>query len=87
MDTSDEKHLIYTFPRGPGEEIQAAIRKYKGRYFIDLRLWYMSKTENMLLPTKKGVAVSMDQLPELRKAVDRLSKASERFKPAEEVSV
>ena len=85
MDTSDEKHLIYTFPRGPGEEIQAAIRKYKNRYFVDVRLWYMSKTENMLLPTKKGVAIAVEQLPELRKAVDRLSKAVDRLRPAEEV--
>lgn len=81
---TEDSCLIYSFPRGKGEEIQASIRKYKGKYFIDLRLWFQSHNEHTLLPTKKGVSFSVDQAQELRKAAERLCKAVKRIEVKED---
>ena len=81
---NQESHLIYAFPRIPGEEVQIAIRKYKDKLYIDVRVWYQAKNEADLRPTKKGVTIAMDRLPELRKGIDRLSKVVEKFHVEEE---
>lgn len=78
MDTED-RHLIYSFPKGKGEEIQLAVRKFKGKHYIDVRQWYQDKTGNLLLPTRKGVFFSLEYTAELKKAVERLSKLAERL--------
>ena len=72
--------LIYAFPRMQGEEIQINLQKYKDKYYIDLRLWYQPKNESVLRPTKKGIFVAVEKLPELRKGLDRMSKATEKLR-------
>lgn len=75
----EEAQLIYAFPRTPGEEIQIAVKKFKGKYYVDLRLWFQDKKDREFHPTKKGVFFSVERIPDLQKGVDRLSKAAERF--------
>jgi len=82
-----ESRLIYAFPRGQDEEVQIAVRKYKSRYYMDLRVWFKAKGEDALYPSKKGISIALDQLPELRKGMDRLSKASEKLRQDAEVEV
>ena len=82
-----ESRLIYAFPRGQDEEVQIAVRKYKSRYYMDLRVWFKAKGEDALYPSKKGISIALDQLPELRKGMDRLSKASENLRQDAEVEV
>ena len=69
-------HIIHTFPRNEGEEIQLALRKYKGRYYIDLRLWFQNEKGTAFRPTRKGVFFSIDHLSDFQKAVDSLSKTA-----------
>ena len=76
---NQDTHLIYTFPRARGEEVQIAIRKYKDRYYADFRVWFKKENETVFHPTKKGLFIAMDRIPELRKGLDRLSKAAEKF--------
>ena len=70
---TEENKLIYSFPKSTGEEIQIALRKWQGKYYIDLRLWFEShQGEGGLKPTKKGVIFPMERLPEFKEGVDKL---------------
>lgn len=81
---NEQSQLIYSFPRAKGEEIQIALRKYKGKHYVDLRIWFQGKNETSFYPTKKGVSFFLEQIPELRKGMERLSKAAEKFRFAKE---
>lgn len=82
-----ETYPIHSFSKNQDEEIRLSVRKYKGRHFIDLRLWFQHQKGSEYRPTKKGVFFSLDQLPEFKRGVDRLLKAAEKFKVHEEISV
>ena len=75
-----ETRLIYSFPRAKGEEVQIALRKYHGRVYIDMRIWYQAKNESQFRPTRKGLFFSVDHSTELKKGIDRLAKATEEVK-------
>ena len=71
--SNEENKLVYSFPKGTGEEIQIAVRKWEGKYYIDLRQWFESKQEEgRLKPTRKGIIFPMERLPEFKEGVDRL---------------
>lgn len=78
MEAQDKK-VVYAFPRGQGEEVQVAITKYKGKYYIDLRQWFQDEETKTLIPTKKGVFIPLECATELKKAVDRTIKLCERL--------
>jgi hypothetical protein len=82
-----ERHLIHSFPRSEEEKVQLALRKYRGRYYMDLRIWFQTEENPTLRPTKKGISLSLEHLPELRKGMERLAKAAEKFHVAEEVAL
>ena len=86
METQDQNHVIYAFPRGRGEEIQIAFRTFKGKLYVDLRVWYQGKNANLLLPTRKGISFFPDQLSEFKKGIDRLLKAAEALPPLQETA-
>ncbi len=75
-----ETHLIHSFPKSEGEEIQLALKKFKGKYYIDLRIWFQVEKGGELKPTKKGVFFSIEQMPQLQRGVERLAKAVERVR-------
>ena len=77
MEIQDQNHVVYAFPRGRGEEIQLAFRTFKGKLYVDLRIWYLGKDPNLLLPTRKGISFFPDQLPEFKKGMERLLKAAD----------
>ena len=93
MQTAPQKpqdvQILHAFPRNESEQVQMALKKYKGRHYIDLRIWFLGEEDSVYRPTKKGISLSLDQLVELRKGVDRLTKACERLKmrQAEEIGV
>jgi len=82
-----ETQVVHSFPRGTGEEIQIAIRKYKGKYYIDLRLWYQAKNENDFRPTRKGLVVPLERLSDIKEGLERLSKAANRLDSNQEPEV
>jgi hypothetical protein len=59
------------------DAIVVSLSSYEGHNLIDVRTHYMSK-EGKLLPTAKGVAISILRLPELAKSINKaLAKARE----------
>ena len=77
MENLDNNRIIYAFPRARGEEIQMALRTYKGKQYVDLRVWFQGKNAKIFLPTRKGISFFPEQLTEFKKGVERLLKAVE----------
>ena len=76
-----ENTIIHSFPNTNGEEIQIAIRKYQGKYYVDLRHWFQSREgeAGSLRPTKRGVFLPLERLPELKQGVDLLAEACDKI--------
>ena len=64
---------VYTFRKNATEEVQASIRKFKDRTYVDLRVWVERDNGHaQFTPTKKGLTLSCYVLPELKKAIQAL---------------
>lgn len=71
-----EDRVVATFKRNPTEEVRAGIKEFKGRRYIDLRIYYMDD-QGEWKPTRKGISLATDFMPELKAAVERLEKELE----------
>lgn len=58
--------------KNESEQVQIDIREYKGKKYLDIRLWYQSGDGSEYLPTKKGVSLPVVLLPEFQKAIASL---------------
>lgn len=52
----DEQKVMASFPRNPEETMQISVSTFKGRTYVDIRL-YFTDADGQLKPTKKGVTV------------------------------
>ena len=75
--------ILATVPRSATEEVQISINEYRGKKYLDLRVYYTTDDGLNWSPTKKGVTFSPDKLNELKDAVE---KAIAEFGVAEETS-
>ena len=66
--------LIHRFQKNPEEEVRLSLREYKDRHYLDLRLWFQPSNGGDYRPTKKGLTLSVEFLPELKKGLDRAGK-------------
>ena len=66
-----EPKILMTIPRSATEEIQIATNEYKGKKYLDLRVYYTTDDGLNWNPTKKGVTVSPDKLAELKTAIEQ----------------
>ncbi len=71
--------VIYKFQKNTVETIQASITEFNGKKYADLRIYY-TDDNNELQPTKKGLTVSVESFPEIKKAVNELEKALKKKK-------
>ncbi len=78
-----EPKLIATIPRSATEQLQISINEYKGKSYLDLRIYYTTDDGINWLPTKKGVTVSPDNLELLKDAVDEAMKELMTIEDAE----
>ena len=69
-----DKKLLATIPRTATEQIQVQLSEYKGKKFLDLRIFYTTDGGNTWLPTKKGVAVYPENLNEFKDAIELAQK-------------
>ena len=52
------------------EIIRIEITEFKGKKLLNIRTWYKTD-EGEFAPTKKGIALGVEQYDELKKAVDQ----------------
>lgn len=65
-----EPKLLATIPRSATEQLQIAINSYKGKSYLDLRIFYTTDDGINWNPTKKGVTVAPENLELLKDAID-----------------
>ena len=71
---ADEGKMLATIPRSTTEQLQIAIKEYKGKSYLDMRIFYTTDDGATWLPTKKGVTCSPDNIELLKEAVDEAFK-------------
>jgi cold shock CspA family protein len=69
--------VAYRFAKNAREELRAQLREYRGHQLADLRIYVVDELGETL-PTKKGIAVRIEQLPHLLAAVSALIAEAER---------
>ncbi len=74
MTETAEDRVVYAFPKNRNEEVRATLSTFKGRRFAHVRV-YVSDEDDELHPTRKGVAVKVEDLPKLLAAVEALIEA------------
>ena len=67
---SDEGKMLATIPRSATEQLQIAIKEFKGKSYLDMRIFYTTDEGATWLPTKKGVTCSPDNIGLLKEAVN-----------------
>ncbi len=77
---SSENHFVHSFVKKPGEKIQVALRKFKGKFYVDLRLWFQQEPDKNFLPSRKGISFELEHLPEFRSGIEQLAKAAADLK-------
>ena len=71
-----DNRLIHSFTKNALEEIRVSINIFRGKEYIDIRIYYKSE-DGEYRPSKKGVTLSPELLPELKEAVKKLEEALE----------
>lgn len=72
----EEQEVVHSFSKGNDEEVRFSVREYKGRQYMDLRLWFLPAEGGDLRPTKKGITLALEYLPELKKGLEKSAKAA-----------
>ena len=65
---SDAK-ILATIERSDTEQLQISVSEYKGRSYLNMRIFYTTDEGATWLPTKKGVTFAPDQLDLLEEAI------------------
>ena len=68
---ADEKELVHSFDKSSTEQIQVSLSTFKGKSYVDLRIYYKA-SDGDYRPTKKGITFSPDLLPELEDSIRKL---------------
>ncbi|MCD8378498.1 MAG: transcriptional coactivator p15/PC4 family protein [Candidatus Gastranaerophilales bacterium] len=71
---ADSSKLIATIERSERERLQIAINEYKGRSYLDVRIFYTTDNGETWRPTQKGITCAPEGLETLRDAVDEAMK-------------
>jgi len=71
MDDNEERILINEFEKNSAEIVRTSISEYKGQLYVDFRVWTSGAARDLgeRLPTRKGLTISIEILPDLLKAV------------------
>ena len=68
----ETQKFFYSFPKNESEEVRCSVRRYKDRAYLDLRVWFQPGEGREYRPTKKGLTLGVEFLPEIRKALDAI---------------
>ena len=71
-----EKSLLGVIERNATEELHISINEYKGKKYVDMRIYYTTDDGDTWNPTKKGITVPPEKIEEVKAA---LCKAQEEL--------
>lgn len=71
----EKAQVVHSFPKNPLEEVRASLTTFKRKQYVDLRIYYKGD-DGEYHPSKKGLTISLDLLPDLEEAVRKLKEES-----------
>ena len=66
--SEEEDDKVVKIPRNQTEQVRVGVKEFKGKSYIDIRIYYMDDQGDWK-PTKKGVSLSTEYIEELKDAV------------------
>lgn len=69
--SKDEAVVVHSFPKNPLEEVRSSVTVFKGKKYVDLRVYYKGD-DGEFRPSKKGLTIALDLFPELEEAMRKL---------------
>ena len=79
--TNINAEVVHVFPKNDREYVYAYIQEYRGRNLAHLRHFWTDE-HDVDHPTKSGVAIGVEDLPQLLEAVTALCATAEELKSA-----
>lgn len=77
----EEPEMKTVHEKTRGEKVNVYVGEYKGTNYLHIREWYLDSKDNQEKPTKKGVAIPIEKVPQLKEAIDYfLSQVGEQVK-------
>jgi len=76
------EQIVTRFSKNGSKEVRASLATYRRRYVVDLRIYYRPLDGSAPRPTRKGITLSVKQLPELKQAVLEMERALARLEGA-----
>lgn len=61
-----EKRVVHQFQRNKEERICISVGTYKDKTYIDMRVFFTDQVTGELRPTKKGLTIAQNLLPQLK---------------------
>ncbi len=77
------KVTFHAFAKSNDQEVRFSAGEYHAKMYVDLRIFYKNEETGEWHPTKKGITLPLDLVPELRKGLERLDEVLSRAKPGE----
>ncbi|MDP2629281.1 MAG: transcriptional coactivator p15/PC4 family protein [Candidatus Harrisonbacteria bacterium] len=63
-----EDQIVYTIKKSETEEVRLTLRNFKGKAYLDLRLYFRAEGTGEFAPTRKGLTFVAELAPEFEKA-------------------
>ncbi|MBI4431383.1 MAG: transcriptional coactivator p15/PC4 family protein [Candidatus Omnitrophica bacterium] len=74
-----ETILVHSFQKNEDEEIRLTLREYKNRHYFDLRLYFQPENQREMAPSKKGLTLALEFLPELKRGLIKVEEEARTF--------
>jgi len=71
-----EPQIVHSFPKNPLEEVRSSVTFFKGKQYVDIRIYYKGE-DGEYHPSKKGLTLSVELFPELETGLQKLKEALE----------
>ncbi len=71
-----ESQIVHSFPKNPLEEVRSSLTFFKGKQYVDIRIYYKGD-DGEFHPSKKGLTISVELFSELEVGLQKLKEALE----------
>ncbi len=72
---SSTNQPVHSFSKNETERVQFALKNYKGKRYLDLRIWFQDPQNRSFHPTKKGICLPLEHLGDLKKGLDEIRRS------------
>lgn len=74
------KITFHAFAKSSDQEVRFSAGEYRNKMYFDLRIFVKDEEADEWFPTKKGITLPFDLVPELRKGLDRFNESLNSLK-------